>query len=89
MMHADSDGTWSPGEARILEVELVTIKKEFELLRASGFPAGWQADLARTLGLKPSSKAECYIDIDGELLLDRLISVAHLAHERSSTIWFQ
>jgi len=89
MLHSDSDGTWEPGEVHVLEAELATIKREFESLGPVDFPDGWQAGLARALGLKPRSRAECYVDVDGEPLLDRLIALARLAHEGSSAIWFQ
>lgn len=89
MLHADSDGTWEPAGAQRLESELRTIKAELGLHDPVDIPPGWHREVMAVRGLRPRSLAECYVDVDGEFLLDRLIEVAHLAQERASAIWFQ
>jgi hypothetical protein len=89
MLHEDSDGTWSPEEAVQLRRELIVIALELGKLPPQGFPEGWQADVARQLGLTPASLRDCFIDVDGEALLDRLIGLAGLAGREGLLIWFQ
>ena len=73
MSHSDSEGEWSPAEAFALAGELETIEAEFAALPARGFAAGsWQEGVARSVGLGPTTLGECFIDVDGEPLLERL-----------------
>ncbi len=89
MLHEDSDGTWSPDEAVALEKELLTIASELEKLPPREFPEGWQAESARTFGVVPTTLRDCFIDVDGEPLLDRLLQLARIAGEKRLPIWFQ
>jgi Immunity protein 70 len=89
MLHEDSDGSWSPDEATALEMELLTIATELEKLPPQGFAAGWQADVARRLGLVPGSLRDCFIDVDGEPLIDRMVELARLAGQERLPILFQ
>jgi hypothetical protein len=89
MSHPDSDGTWSPQEASRLEAELLTIAGEFARLPAVAFPPGWQQRLAKQLGLQPVSLLQCFIDVDGELLVDRLVGLCREAQRARRDIWFQ
>jgi Immunity protein 70 len=89
MLHEDSDGRWSPDEAISLEMELLTIGEEMEKLAPQGFPAGWQADVAKQFGLSPKSLRDCFIDVDGEPLIDRLLELARLAGRERLPILFQ
>jgi hypothetical protein len=88
-LHEDSDGTWSPDEAVALELELLTIAAELEKLAPREFPPGWQADVAKQFGVVPASLKDCFIDVDGEPLLDRLVALARLAGRERLPIWFQ
>lgn len=89
MGHPDSDGIWTPQEAKALEGELLAIQREFSDAPAKGFAGGWQAEVAKSLGLRPSSLAECFIDVDGDPLLDRLIGLCRIAQTAGTAIWFQ
>jgi hypothetical protein len=89
MLHPDSDGTWSPQEASHLEAELLTIAGEFERLPPVAFPLGWQETVAKQLGLQPVSLLQCFIDVDGEPLVDRLIGLCREAQRIRRDIWFQ
>ena len=87
-LHSDCDGDWSPNEAAALEAELQTIAQEF-----AEFPpiplGGWKAYVAKRLGLNPTNLCDCFFDVDGEPLLERLIGLARLAQNRKLPILFQ
>jgi hypothetical protein len=89
MSHPDSDGQWSPQEAATLEREMRAIDAELSRLPAQPLPPGWQSEVARKLGIEPASLRDCFFDVNGEPLLDRLIELARTAVEASASIWFQ
>lgn len=89
MTHPDADGQWTADEALSLELELTTIAEELAALAPQELPAGWQADKARSIGLTPASLRDCFIDVDGEPLLERLADLARLASRERLPIWFQ
>lgn len=89
MRHSDCDGTWSPEEARFLQLELGTIARE--LARQPPIPLGdgWKKPVARSLGLSPTSLLDCFFDVDGEPLLERLRGLCACSVERGLPILFQ
>ncbi len=89
IIHSDSDGEWSPTECQSLRQELMTIASKFQRLPGIQFRAEWQQQVGKLLGLKPASLYESFIDVDGELLLDRLIQLCDVAIERQLPILFQ
>jgi hypothetical protein len=89
MSHPDSDGIWSPQDASRLETELLTIAGEFARLPPIAFAPGWQQTVAKQLGLQPASLLHCFIDVDGEPLLDRLVRLCREAQRIRRDIWFQ
>jgi len=90
MLHPDSDGEWSPAEASALLAELETIENEFRTLPPAPFIEGtWQSEAAKLYGIRPSSLADCFVDIDGEPLLTRLSELASVAISHNCPISFQ
>lgn len=89
IIHSDSDGEWSFPECESLRQELMTIASEFQQLPAIEFRAEWQRQVGKSLGLSPASMYESFIDVDGELLLDRLIRLCDVATQRAMPILFQ
>lgn len=90
MSHSDSVGEWSPAEAIALAGELEIIGGEFGALPARPFAAGsWQEGVAKSLGLTPTTLGECFIDVDGEPLLERLGKLALTAARLDAAISFQ
>lgn len=87
--HSDSDGEWSASECKALRHELMTIVSECQQLPSIQFRVEWQQQVGQSLGLKPASLYESFIDVDGELLFDRLIRLCDVAIERSVPILFQ
>ena len=87
--HHDSDGEWSPVECEALKKELLAISDGFRQLPGVQFHAEWQQEVGGSLGLKPSSLYESFIDVDGEPLLERLIQLCEVAVNQRSPILFQ
>lgn len=89
MTHSDCDGEWLPDEASALLAELSVIRKRFEQLPPIDLGDGWQSELANSLGLHPKNLNECFFDVDGVSLLDRLSGLARLSVDKSLPILFQ
>lgn len=88
ILHSDCDGQWSPSEAVELEKELEDIGKNFRQLPPAAL-SGWQAQVAKTFGIQIKSLYDCFFDVDGEPLLERLINLAKLSQRRNLPILFQ
>jgi hypothetical protein len=89
MLHSDCDGEWDPPACVALENELLAISDAFRKADPIGFTADWQRSVAKILALKPTTLYDCFIDVDGEPLLERLIGLCRLANERGQPILFQ
>jgi len=89
MLHSDCDGQWSPEEAAVLQDELTIITDRFMQLPPELLGDGWKPEVAKTFGLRPTNLYDCFFDVDGEPLLDRLMGLAQLSVQRSLPIVFQ
>jgi hypothetical protein len=89
MMHSDCDGEWSAEECAALKQELQTIRSEMEKLPVAPFHASWQQQVAEDLGLVPQSALDCFINVDGENLVDAILRLADLALRLRRPISFQ
>lgn len=88
ILHSDCDGEWTPEQATALEAELRVIAKEFACLPPVPLD-GWKAEVAKMVGTRPANLADCFFDIDGEPLLERLLGLARLSQDRNLPILFQ
>lgn len=89
MLHSDCDGQWSSEDSAGLAAELMAITGVFMDLPAEPLGEGWKAELAKSLGLRPSNLYDCFFDVDGEPLLDRFMGLARLSIEGGLPILFQ
>lgn len=89
MNHSDCDGEWGPDEAAALLRELQTIQAECVQRPPVPLPVGWKQEVARTFGLRPANLHECFFDVDGESLIDRLAGLCRCATQRRLPILFQ
>ena len=89
VLHSDCEGEWSVEECLALRRELAQIELELTSLPAIGFSGEWQRKVARSLGLQPRNALESFIDVDGELLVERLRSLVEAALARQLPILFQ
>jgi hypothetical protein len=87
--HPDSDTEWTPRQCVTLREELATILAELGNLPAAPYPVGsWQAAVATEFDLAPRSRAEWFLDIDGEPLVARIDHLAALAVELGRPLTF-
>ncbi|MGE9292056.1 MAG: Imm70 family immunity protein [Puniceicoccales bacterium] len=89
LLHSDSDGIWTPQESYELSLELDEIIRSFKNFPAIDFASDWQKQIASMHGHIPKSAYESFIDVDGELLLDRLKELVTISVKRSLPILFQ
>jgi hypothetical protein len=89
MLHSDSDGQWSVEECKILLKELDTIADALKVLPPRPFPDNWQRTAADHAGLVPRNLCDCFIDVDGENLIERIAALCKTAIERNLPISFQ
>lgn len=89
ILHADSDGVWTPAECRALKQELTDISEGLKRFPAVPYPSEWQRQVGKSLGLKPLSLYDSFIDVDGEPLMERLSRLCDVAIKSEQPIVFQ
>src|SRR5262245_41904554 len=88
-LHSDCDGEWSPSECVALEKAIDEIARGFGDLPAEPPADGWKADVTKLFGLRFRTLRDCFFDVDGESLIDRLRELAKLAQRINRPIMFQ
>jgi hypothetical protein len=89
ILHSDCDGQWTPSHAVALERELRLVTTRFRECPPVPLNSHWQRLVAGTFGIRPQSLYDCFFDVDGEPLLERLISLARLSQDTNLPIQFQ
>ena len=89
MLHSDCDGVWSPEEATVLSAELEAIARAFRQMEPVPWQSEWQRNVAKSQGLSPANLEECFIDVDGEPLLRRLLGLCRVSVQKALPILFQ
>ncbi|WP_294122234.1 Imm70 family immunity protein [Sphingomonas sp.] len=89
ILHPDNDGEWNSTDAIKLERELTEIASEFQNYPPVTLPAGWKTEVAKSAKIEAATFYDCFFDIDGVPLLQRLIDLARLSQERDLPILFQ
>ena len=89
ILHSDCDGHWSPSEAAKLEKELEQIAQGFRRLSPVPLGSGWKRKVAQSFGLRIESLYDCFFDVDGEPLVERLVGLTKLSQRRNLPILFQ
>jgi hypothetical protein len=89
VLHSDSDGEWSVSDCERLQNELDEIATALRALPAAGFVSDWQKAAAKSVGLVPQNALESFLDVDGELLVERLQELVAGALKRRLPILFQ
>lgn len=88
ILHSDCDGQWSPAECSRLVDELSTIAEAFRRLPPRAIKVGWMVEVAAEKG-QPSNLYDCFFDVDGEPLIDRLANLAKVGVKHGLPILFQ
>ncbi|MCA9632886.1 MAG: hypothetical protein KC766_34775, partial [Myxococcales bacterium] len=68
---------------------LLEIKERLGAEPPADFNSDWQREVAKLVGLRPQTLAECFIDTDGEPLIERLLELADVAIRHELPIIFQ
>lgn len=87
--HSDCDGEWSVSEAIALDSELKVIEESFGKYPAIEFNSPWKSDVAKMFGIKPKNLLDCFFDIDGEPLIERLRHLVKVSIKSNLPILFQ
>jgi hypothetical protein len=87
--HSDSDGEWTSEDARNLLNELSQISEIMCRYPPVEFNSEWKKEVAKTIGIIPGNLLECFFDIDGEPLVERLGQLAQVSISTSQPIVFQ
>ena len=69
--------------------ELKSIANVFVGMPRLPLDGGWQAELTKSNGQTPNNLYDCFIDVDGSPLIDRLWRLCSLAMESGQPILFQ
>ncbi len=81
---------WSPRAAARLASELTRLGDALRALPPRPFPEGsWQAEVAAERGLRPQTLYDCFFDVDGAPLVERLLVLCRLSIEARQPILFQ
>lgn len=82
--------TWSPRAAARLEKEVAALAEELRRRPPEPFPPGsWQAEVAAARGAPPATLYDCFFDVDGRPLVERLVALCRLSVENRQPILFQ
>lgn len=82
MMHSDCDGEWSADDCRRLRSELELIRTAMEL-RPPPSP-----EVGHAWG-RPRNALESFLDVDGQVLVERLQAIVEVALQRGRPVLFQ
>lgn len=88
-MQARLSGQWTPEEASRLLTEFDLIETAFSNAPPMAFNADWKKRVAKDAGIDPKSLLDCFFDIDGEALIERLRGLAKVSIESDVPILFQ
>lgn len=89
MLHSDCDGEWPVSKCEPLRNELLEISRAMMQRPPVPFPSEWQMNVAKSLSHVPRTAYECFLDVDGEYLIARLLELINIAIERKQPILFQ
>jgi hypothetical protein len=87
--HSDSDGEWTSLEAPRLLAELDKVAEAMLQYPPVEFNSSWKKQTAQIFGLKPQTLLDCFFDIDGEPLVDRIRQLARVSISSGQPILFQ
>lgn len=89
VMHSDSDGEWSHEQSEQLLKELYIIEEKFTSLPPVDFNSEWKRAVAKECGISTKCLLDCFFDINGEPLIERLKGLAELSIKNRLPIYFQ
>lgn len=88
-LHSDSDGEWTSSESEELLLELANIEAAFKKSPPVEFNSQWKHEVAVKFGISIRTLHDCFFDIDGESLIERLSGLAKVSVKSGQPIIFQ
>jgi len=88
-LHSDCDGEWSVAECVLLERELRATEEALRGLPPIPFNSEWQTSVARGIGYQCRTLYDCFLDVDGEPMIERLMNLCRRAQQVNQPILFQ
>jgi len=89
IMHSDCDGEWSTQECKDLLKELSVIRDVFKKTDPQDAPIEMKKDLFNHYKIKPNSLYDCFIDVDGKNMIERLAQLCLDVIAAETKILFQ
>jgi hypothetical protein len=87
--HSDCDGMWTSEEAERLLSELSLADRVMREQPAIELTQAWKLEVAKTMGIRPATLLDCFFDVDGEPLVERLMQLANASVGTGRPILFQ
>jgi hypothetical protein len=87
--HSDCEGEWSATDCLPLIKNLDEIAVAFRKLPPEPITEGWQPQVAKEFGLRLDHLYDCFFDVDGENLFERLLTLAETARKTGFPVLFQ
>lgn len=89
MWHKDCDGEWTPEECKELIMELKVIKEVFLKLPVDQDVINHKENLFKLFGIIAENLYDCFLDVDGENIIERLDDLCKTAIKENLSILFQ
>ncbi|MGF6907223.1 Imm70 family immunity protein [Fusobacterium sp. PH5-44] len=89
MSHSDCDGIWTPEDCKHLLKELELIKNKFKQLPIDKEVKTYKLAILFNHDVTPKNLYECFVDTDGENLIERLEDLCKISIESGLDIEFQ
>lgn len=90
MLVPDNGPLWDTGVLPRLTQELEEIRQGLAGHEPVAFEAScWQTEVASRQGIQPATLADCFMDVDGEPLLERLARLVATASAHQRPVEFQ
>ncbi|MGF6907798.1 Imm70 family immunity protein [Fusobacterium sp. PH5-44] len=89
MWHKDSEGIWTPENCVELLKELDLIRKTFVLLESDKKIINYELGVIHELKIEINNLYDCFLDVDGENLIERLEDLCRISIETGLNIEFQ
>ncbi|MCW1843898.1 immunity 70 family protein [Prosthecomicrobium hirschii] len=89
MLHSDCDGEWPVAALADLKRELIEIRDELREFPPDPAFDSWRLQFLATNGITPKTLMDSFFDIDGNLLIDRILELIAIGTDRRLPILFQ
>ncbi|MBT9290668.1 immunity 70 family protein [Prosthecodimorpha staleyi] len=89
MLHSNCDGEWPVTALADLKRELIEIRDALRRFPPDPAIDGWRLQFLSTNGITPETLMDSFFDVDGTLLIDRILELIDIGIDRGLPILFQ